>query len=43
MADDESVVVVGYREEDTASFLAAKLDADGALLWQWEVSNSMSW
>lgn len=36
MAEDESVAVVGHRWS-SGGFLAAKLDADGDLLWQWEV------
>ena len=36
MANDESVVVVGHHRFK-AGFLAAKLDADGDLLWEWEV------
>ena len=34
-AEDESVVVVGYHR-DCSGFVAAKLDGEGALLWQWE-------
>ena len=36
MAEDESIVVVGHRRQNPG-FLAAKLDADGTLLWQREV------
>ena len=35
-AEAESVVRVGYHR-DSSGFLAAKLDGEGALLWQWEV------
>lgn len=36
MTEDESVVLGGNRWY-SAGFLAAKLDVDGNLLWQWEV------
>lgn len=36
MAEDESVTVAGHYRE-AAGFKAAKLDADGTLLWEWEV------
>ncbi|CAM9964478.1 unnamed protein product, partial [Laminaria digitata] len=35
MAEDESVTVAGHYRE-AGGFKAAKLDADGTLLWQWE-------
>lgn len=41
-AEDESVVMVGHRWS-SSGFLAAKLDVDGALLWQWEVRHLPSW
>lgn len=37
MAEDGSVVVVGHDRLGNAGFQAAKLDADGTLLWEWEV------
>ena len=38
-SNDDSVVIVGTRVSETG-FLAAKLDVDGTLLWQWEVSHA---
>ena len=38
-AEEESVVVVGYHR-DSSGFLPAKLDGEGALLWQWEVRHA---
>lgn len=37
LTDDESVVVGGYRDNN-GGFLAAKLDTNGTVLWQWNVS-----
>lgn len=42
MAEDQSVVIVGDRSP-YPGFLAAKLDVDGSLLWQWEVRHTLSW
>ena len=40
VAEDGSITVGGYRETETESaFVVAKLDGDGDLLWQWEVSH----
>ena len=36
--DDESVVMVGVRGENT-DFYGVKLDADGGVVWEWEVSH----
>lgn len=39
MAGDGSIIVGGYRGNQS-SFAAVKFDADGAFVWQWEVSDS---
>lgn len=43
IAEDGSVVVVGNDREGNAGFQAAKLDADGTLLWEWEVICCFYW
>lgn len=40
IAEDQSVVIVGDRTS-YSGFLAAKLDVDGALVWQWEVRHPL--
>lgn len=41
MADNDSVVIVGRRWSNS-NFLATKLDRDGQLLWEWEVTHLLS-
>lgn len=37
VGEDQSVVMVGVVGESTQDFAAVKLDADGELLWEWQV------
>lgn len=40
MGTDGSVVMVGTAQDESTDFAAVKLDKDGNLLWEWQVTKT---